>query len=405
MSEKKNLKIKISPVGAFDMLKFKGLAEERQKAIERAQETEIVSDYPINEMAKQNHPDWQEMRIEAIKEYPGANAKTFVLKRTDDKPAAMFRAGQYVTLAHKIDGFEHIRPYTICSSPEDSKQGKYEVTIKAFQGGFTSVYAVKNYKVGDIINVSGPQGHFYHEPLRDGENVVAAIGGGSITVALAMARAIRDGYEDFTLTILYGTESKNDIICFDALSDVVAVCDKVRLVYVLEKERRDGYENGYITSDLIRKYSVEPYTMIVCGPPAFTDFMKKESCKLAKRPKDIRYEMAPVPQDVFALPDYPEYCRNKRFKLTVRRGGKEYRVTAAANEPLISALERAKIKAPVSCRSGECGFCRSKLVSGSVYIPRNNDFRREADKKYDYIHPCASYPTSDIVLEVPCVYM
>ncbi len=403
MSETK-LKIKISPVGALDMLKFKGLAEDRRKVIERSPETDITSDYPINEMAKHNHPAWQEMRIEAIKEYPGADAKTFVLKRTDDEPAAMFRAGQYVTLAHNIDGFEHIRPYTICSSPEDAKHGIYEVTIKAFQGGFTSVYAVRNYKVGDVVKVSGPQGHFYHEPLRDGDNVVAVIGGSSITVALAMARAIRDGNEDFTLTILYGSEAKKDIICFDALSDVVAVCDKVRLVYVLEKEHRDGYEHGYITADLIRKYSAEPYSMIVCGPPAFAEYMKKESGKLSKRPKDIRYELTPIPQNVYDLIDYPDYCRNKRFKLSVRRGGKEYRITAFANEPLIAALERAKIKAPVSCRSGECGFCRSKLISGSVYIPKANDFRRAADKKHDYIHPCASYPTSDIVLEIPCVY-
>jgi len=33
----------------------------------------------------------------------------------------------------------------------------------------------------------------------------------------------------------------------------------------------------------------------------------------------------------------------------------------------------------------------------------DNDGRRIADKKYGYIHPCATYPTSDIEIEIPTV--
>ena len=71
-----------------------------------------------------------------------------------------------------------------------------------------------------------------------------------------------------------------------------------------------------------------------------------------------------------------------------------------------AAIERAGIPAPARCRSGECGWCRSKLVSGTVYIPAENDTgRRYIDKACGYIHPCAAFPTSDIVIEVPGSYM
>jgi ferredoxin len=64
-------------------------------------------------------------------------------------------------------------------------------------------------------------------------------------------------------------------------------------------------------------------------------------------------------------------------------------------------MERAGIKAPSRCRSGECGWCRSRLLSGQVFIPEKTDGRRAADVQFGYIHPCSSFPASDVVLDVP----
>ena len=65
------------------------------------------------------------------------------------------------------------------------------------------------------------------------------------------------------------------------------------------------------------------------------------------------------------------------------------------------AAERAGICVPERCRSGECGWCRSRLLSGSVYVPARTDGRRRADVAFGYIHPCASFAMSDLVLDVP----
>ncbi|HBH99517.1 MAG: 2Fe-2S iron-sulfur cluster-binding protein [Clostridia bacterium] len=61
------------------------------------------------------------------------------------------------------------------------------------------------------------------------------------------------------------------------------------------------------------------------------------------------------------------------------------------------------IAAPSHCRSGECGWCHSRLVAGDVYMPTSVDGRREADKKFGYIHPCVTFPLSDLTMEVPTV--
>ena len=91
---------------------------------------------------------------------------------------------------------------------------------------------------------------------------------------------------------------------------------------------------------------------------------------------------------------------NLNFKLTVKRFGNETVIDCLSNESILVALERAGIEAPARCRSGECGFCRSKLVSGEVFIPGNTDGRRIADIKFGYIHPCSTYPMSDITIKI-----
>lgn len=68
---------------------------------------------------------------------------------------------------------------------------------------------------------------------------------------------------------------------------------------------------------------------------------------------------------------------------------------------MLVAIERAGIKAPSRCRSGECGWCRARLLSGRVYVPERTDGRRRADIEFGYIHPCSSFAMSDLVLDVP----
>lgn len=61
----------------------------------------------------------------------------------------------------------------------------------------------------------------------------------------------------------------------------------------------------------------------------------------------------------------------------------------------MNSLERAGLVLPAVCRAGECGACRTRLVSGKVFAPERVNLRY-VDVKYGYIHPCASYPLEDL---------
>ena len=91
----------------------------------------------------------------------------------------------------------------------------------------------------------------------------------------------------------------------------------------------------------------------------------------------------------------------RTFHLTVHIRDQVYTVPAKENETLLTAMERAAINAPNKCRAGGCGYCHSKWLGGEYVIADGRDGRREADRKFGFIHPCVTYPAGDMEIDVP----
>ncbi len=397
------LNVKVGLIGKFDMLKFKNMSKVREKAIQAAPANEVNGEFAINTNAKKLHPDYQRLVIDEVIPHEGAKAKTFVFRRADGEAFPYFRAGQYLSLKLPLEGSFVTRAYSLRSSPKDALKGRAAITVRSNPGGFAADKLLAALKPGDEVIASDPQGFFYYEDLRDAKHVVGLAGGSGITPFLSMAYALRDGAEDFELTLLYGSRDEESILFKKELDEVASVCPKFRVVHVLSDEEKEGYEHGFITAELIKKYAPADaeYSVFLCGPEGMYRFLKPEIEKLALPERLFRRKMIDVTKTPWELDGYPQQCRDKIFNLTVRQGDREYKLSASANETVLTAIERAGIKAPSRCRSGECGWCRSRMLEGSVFIPQENELRRWADKEYGYIHPCSSFPTSDIVLEVP----
>ena len=394
-----DLNVKVGLIGKFDMLKFKNMSKVREKAIQAAPAKEISGVFPVNENAKALHPDFLELEIESIIQRNAA--KTFVLKGVNGKPLPYFRAGQYISLKLPMDGSLVTRSYSLCSSPKEALSGKYAITVRANPGGFAANRLLSEKKIGDRIIASAPQGFFYYEDLRDKKQVIGLAGGSGITPFLSMARAICDGIEDFELTLLYGSRTEADILFRGELDEIARVCPKFKVVHVLSDEKKEGFEHGFITAELIGKYAPEEYSVFLCGPEAMYKFLKPEIEKLGLPERLFRRKLIDVTKTPWECEGYPQEVKGKQFTITVRQGPQECSIPANADEPVLVAIERAGIKAPSRCRAGECGWCRSRLLAGTVFIPQENEMRRWADVHYGYIHPCCSFPTSDLTIEIP----
>ena len=390
----KKFNFHVKPIGLLDMLHFKQMVPRRRAILAAGSLDPITAVYGVNRLAQSLHPKRQTAVVSEI--IPRKDAKTFVLKA--DK-LAYFRAGQYVSVKLQIGNAVTARPYTLAASPRRALEGEYEITVKRAADGFVSDYILDNWQLGTEVTLSGPEGPFSYEPLRDEKEIVGLAGGSGITPFMAMASAILDGTEDFRLTLLYGSRTKADILYAEELAAICAATDKVKVVHVLSEEAAEGFEQGFIGAELIQKYAPERYTLYICGPRPMHDFLALELPKLGLDEKHIRREFVPAPGSPTYFKEYLGDA-SQVFTLRLLALGEEQSIPLRADEPILTAIERAGIAAPSRCRSGECGWCRARLVSGEVFVPASMDGRRLADAGAGYIHPCSSWALSDLELEI-----
>ena len=138
-----------------------------------------------------------------------------------------------------------------------------------------------------------------------------------------------------------------------------------------------------------------------CGPLPMFRFVKKALDEMGVPVRRFRHDVVNNPADVSTLPGYPKGTEEKTFKITVLRGIHEDVIDAKASEPVAVALERAGIPIDTHCRNGECGFCRSHLLEGEIFVSPIGDGRREMDKEMGWFHACSSWPLSDLKIKIP----
>ncbi len=387
--------------------KFLPMLSDRQKRFEsgKAELPEISDNATV--LAKALHPKRQYLKVAEIIDR-AEDCKSFVLVPDAKKGTtslAWFGAGKYLTVFETIEGMPITRAYSISSSPKDSLEGKYVLTIKLVEGGLMSQYIFDTWTVGSSVEVSAPAGNFEYQELRDAKKVICLAGGSGITPFVSMANAIADGDEDFEMTLLYGSRNEENILFKNELDELAAKCDKIKVIHVLSDESAetgDGFEKGFITAELIKKYAPanEKYSIFLCGPQQMYAFVDKELEKLGLEKKYIRHEMFGEFHNPGTQADYPDGVPEKvKIKVTIQDN--TYEIEGSSNDSVMQILEKNGISAPARCRSGECGFCHSHLISGKVYVPKALEYRRLADYKFGCIHPCCSFPLTDLEINVP----
>ncbi len=234
---------------------------------------------------------------------------------------------------------ENIYPFFLSGAPADASKGLWKITAEAVTSpsAFAFVSALKE---GDTLTAGAPMGYFYYQPLRDG--VTSAV----ITDLTGKGAA------------LSMQNNENTEVFF---------CEKPEDIPVAQSVKAD--------------------TVFICG--------KKEFCEKAKAAFTGRHMRV-----LFTDPPIVRTERGK-FTCTVCCGDDTFSFDCFSDEPLMTALEKNGVRLFNKCRTGDCAFCRAKLISGTVShaFDGEDDARRKADVKFGYIHPCRAFPESDVTLK------
>ena len=376
---------KRSDIPGEDIKRAMSMADKRRQLIEESPATPLVYDYGVNRLARSLHPGIVKAKISS-KEQCGSDSCRITLSALQGR-FPYFRAGQFITLSSKVNDSFISRPYSLASSPKDALNGKFEIIVQ--KKGIFADYLINEADIGTELALGEPSGDFYHDDLRDQRHILAIAGGSGITPFISMMKAIIEGSEDFRLTLVYGVRKREMMLIDpDEYKD-----ERIKIVTVLSDEEAEGYRHGFINAEILKEFIDDKTNVFMCGPDAMYSFVSKQLDELGFDRTRIRKERNSIGDR--------NVEERKTYRLTVHIRDEVYELKARNEETIITAMERAGIPALVRCRNGSCGFCHSRVIKGDYFISRENDFRRSADKKFNYIHPCSTYPESDLEIEIP----
>lgn len=366
--------------------KFDDLFLAREQIIKSASKDAKLYD-SIKDLTNTLHPKNIEVEVTKIVEET-KNVKSFYLKRKEGETLPNFEAGSYITLEIKINDRIYKRPYSISSNPKNTQE--YRITIKKVPDGLVSTHVYDNCKVGDVFTISGPLGNFHYNKIRDEKDVIFLCGGTGITPILPMIYELLENQKVNSILLYYGNQKKEDILWETNLEELQTKYSNFKVKFLLTEEEIENYIYGNITEEILKKENLNGKSFFVCGPLEMYKSLNEIFKKLDIPNKYIRHEI------------YKEELENLlriEHKLTIKKENQTYTISCYENETLLTSMENNHINPKAHCTVGECGFCRSKLLSGEIKTEISS--LRKKDIEMKYIHPCVTYPLSDVSIELP----
>ena len=331
----------------------------------------------------------QFLRVKSVTEhFPGLKTFVFEADGVHTQKLAPQRAGNYIAITADAGESRVTRAYTLASSPKEAEGGIYISTVK--KAGILSSRLVDGLRAGDVIEASRPDGKFVYDPARDCAHIVGVAGGAGITSMLSMAKAAEEGSEPYSMTLFFCVQNACEFLFKDVLDGMRS--GRVRVVYVVENDAPEWAESGVFTRELLHRYVGEECTLFACGGDALYSHIARELAGDGLV-RNMKFSANSVTDR--------EDEEGRVFTLTVHLAGRKYAIPARAAETVMVAMERAGLAALSQCRVGECGFCRSVVLGGAFTAHPAHDKRSEEDKAAGIIHPCCTYPESDMDIVVP----
>lgn len=323
-----------------------------------------------------------------------------------------FKAGQYLTLAAKIDGEDIRRSYSICSMPGDSH---LRVGVKKVADGRFSSFVGGMLSAGDTMRVMPPEGRFTPKIGGSHDYILIAAGSG-ITPMLSIAKTVLGREPQSSIALIYGNRSTDTIMFREALDDLKdRYLGRFTLIHILSREKQDvellnGRIDGARIAELATRRLIDPLHadgVFLCGPGEMIDDVTAALKQLGVDPEKIRFERFTPAGDI-APRRVPSAATREVMEKgvpveIVLDGVRRSFAMGDAEESVLVAAHRAGIELPYSCAGGMCCTCRCRVVEGATEMAVNYSLEKW-EIEAGFTLACQSRPVSEkLVLDFDAV--
>lgn len=345
--------------------------------------------------------------VDVVEETGDARSISFEVPEGEDEHFA-YKPGQFLTLAVPSDQTGvAARCYSLSSSPHDG--GPLTVTVKRTAEGYASNWICEHLRVGDTMRVLPPSGIF--TPASLDADLLLCAGGSGVTPIMSITRTcLAEG--SGRIVLFYANRDERSVIFAAELAALAAAYpERLQVIHWLEsvqglpsQEQMKAFLAGYLTSDVF-----------VCGPAPFMK-MTIAAAKELEFPRERRHQEkfvslggnpfgdlrdveTAVSEITAAETDEDDAATDSRGPVSVEvelDGQLHVFDDWDPRTKLLDFLESKGVKAPYSCREGECSACAIRLIEGEVRM-LHNDVLDDDDLAEGIRLGCQSLPTSDVV--------
>lgn len=254
--------------------------------------------------------DWRQFRV-MEKKQESQEITSFYLSPLDGNPLPMYRPGQYVSLLVDVPrqpGFRQARQYSLSSAP-DSK--RYRISVRRDRGslgmrpGYVSNALHENTQVGDVVQLSHPEGEMFWDGEEDAKRSVVMISAGvGITPFVSILDTMVDKGVTQQIVFLHGARTCSSRAFWDHLQAVSSTHPNVRYKSFLtaptsnETKGVHFHQKGRLTvksldnqQDLLLGTQQNKPLYFICGPQQFMLETKTALHSLGVEKDDIRLEL------------------------------------------------------------------------------------------------------------------
>ncbi|KQV74507.1 3-ketosteroid-9-alpha-hydroxylase [Aeromicrobium sp. Root344] len=332
-------------------------------------------------------------------------ARSVVLDPGEHREHFAYTPGQFLTVAVPSDRTGLVaRSYSLSSTP--AEDGPLTITVKRTPDGYASGWICSELRPGDRLRVLPPSGIF--TPKNLDADLLLFAGGSGITPVMSIIRTCL-ARGSGRIVLFYANRDERSVIFGAALKELAAEHpDRLLVVHWLESVQ------GLPSQDQLRAFAAQyvDRDAFVCGPGPFMaatvsalkelEFPRERRhqekfVSLGGNPFETTAEREPGADDAEDDAAAPAQPAIGQVHLQVDLDGVDYEFDDwRPGTTLLEHLESKGIKAPYSCREGECSACAIRLLEGEVTM-RANDILEDEDLADGIRLGCQSEPASEKV--------
>ncbi len=314
--------------------------------------------------------------------------RTFRLARPE---AFAFVAGQFLTVRVQVDGRPLARCYSISSAP--SSVGYLEISVR--RQGLVSGALHATCVPGSVLFIKPPAGRFVY-PAADARPIVLVAGGVGITPCLSMLRHASETEPGRPVTLLFSVRSEQEVPFERELAEIARGHPRIRVAITVTRAAGPTvYRVGRLDESMVRETLTSPADSLcyLCGPTPMVEAARAALLSAGVPKAQIHDEVFQAAAAIGAKS--ASTCAAARARLALELSHKVVDVSPGAT--LLEAAEAAGASIPSLCRSGVCGTCKTRLISGDVQF--SSDAVDAEELAQGYILPCVTWPVGDCNLE------